>query len=208
MHHPRPAGPTGTTRPAENAENPESRESRENPAGRWRTVTAAAVAAALVSSAATAWWLSADDGLDYVNDYASHEPLRVVGYPSTGTLHLTQQIVWRLADGSEGSLATMATSDGSGAEARSTAANWVRTFREGAQGPVTAEFHGEGEVRQSVVLYFGRTRQVKQFRLRLDGNGGADGWRVLMRETDPQEAAAPPTWAPASPGATLPPAVP
>ncbi|MEV7598204.1 hypothetical protein AB0O91_12585 [Kitasatospora sp. NPDC089797] len=173
----------------------------------WRTTAAAALAAAVASSVATAWWMS-DDDLRYAGDYAAHEPLRTVGYPSTGSLRLTQEIVWRLADGSEGALVAMATSDGSGAEARSTAANWVASFREGARGPVTAEFHGEGSVRQSVVLYFERTRQVKQLRLRLDGNGGADGWRVLMRETDPQEAAAPPTWAPTTPGATLPPVLP
>lgn len=187
MHVPRPAGPPGS---------------------RWKTVTAAALVAALASSAATAWWMSADDDLRYADDYAAHEPLRTVGFPSAGTLRLTQQIVWRLADGSEGSLATLATSDGSDTEARSTAGNWVQAFRAGAQGPVTAEFHGEGSVRQSVVLYFERTRQVKQLRLRLDGIGGEDGWRVLMRETDPREAAAPPTWAPTSPGATLPPAMP
>ncbi|MFJ7249365.1 hypothetical protein ACIQWA_32690 [Kitasatospora sp. NPDC098652] len=202
MHDPRPAGPAGPTGPTESParrERRDGRERREGSAGRWKPITAAALAAALASSAATAWWLSAEDDLRYVNDYVAHEPLRVVGYPSTGTLHLTQQIVWRLADGSEGSLATMASSDGSTAEARSTAVNWVRAFRDGAQGPVTAEFHGEGSVRQSVVLHFERTRQVKQLRLRLDGNGGADGWRVLMRETDPQEAAAPPTGLPEHP---------
>ncbi|WP_327683273.1 hypothetical protein [Kitasatospora sp. NBC_00458] len=176
-------------------------------ARRWKAATAAALAAAVAASGATAWWLSGDDGLRYADDYAGHEPLRVVGYPSTGSLRLTQEVVWRLADGSHDELAALATSDGSAAEAGTTAENWVRSFQEGARGPVTAEFHGEGSVRQSVVLYFERSRQVKQLKLRLDGIGGADGWRVLLRETDPQEAAAPPTWAPATPGGTLPPAV-
>ncbi|MFJ4097594.1 hypothetical protein ACIPYS_39040 [Kitasatospora sp. NPDC089913] len=176
-------------------------------ARRWRTTTAAALAGAVTASAITAWCLAGDDGLRYADDYAAHEPLRVVGYPSTGSLRLTQEVVWRLADGSRNGLAALATSDGSAAEADTTAANWVRSFQQGAQGPVTAEFHGEGSVRQSVVLYFERSGQVKQLKLRLDGNGGADGWRILLRETDPQEAAAPPTWAPATPGGTLPPGV-
>ncbi|MFG2848204.1 hypothetical protein ACGF12_34315 [Kitasatospora sp. NPDC048296] len=178
-------------------------------ARRWKAATAAALVAAVAASGATLWWLSADDAdLRYADDYAAHQPLRVVGYPSTGSLRLTQEVVWRLADGSRGKLASMATSDGSATEANATAANWVHSFQQGATGPVTAEFHGEASERQTVVLYFERTRQVKQINLRLDGNGGEDGWKVRMRETDPQEAASPPTWAPATPGGTLPPAGP
>ncbi|MFJ7248869.1 hypothetical protein ACIQWA_31155 [Kitasatospora sp. NPDC098652] len=178
-------------------------------AGRWKTSTIVAVGAVAVAVSAVGiatWQLSAgSDSLRYADDYAQHEPLRVTGYPSAGSLRLTQEVVWRLADGSRGKLAAMATSDGSAAEANTTAANWVTTFHEGATGPVTAEFHGEASERQTVVLYFERTRQVKQINLRLDGNAGEDGWKVSMRETDPQEAAAPPTWAPATPGGTLPP---
>ncbi|MFJ4186893.1 hypothetical protein [Kitasatospora sp. NPDC089509] len=172
------------------------------PRHRVRPLTAAgAVAALMTASVAGGYWLrSADDGLDYVNDYVGHPPLRVVGYPSTGTLELTQRIVWRLADGSSGALAGLATSDGSAREALATAGNWVAAFGAGARGAVTADFYDEGSVRQTVVLYFHDTGLRKQLTLRLDGPAGADGWKVLLREPDPEKAAAPPTWAPATPG--------
>ncbi|MEV6978261.1 hypothetical protein [Kitasatospora sp. NPDC093806] len=173
---------------------------------RHRAAAATAVAAAVAAVGVATWQLSTGrDELRYADDYARHEPLRVVGYPSVGSLRLTQEVVWRLADGSSGELADLATSDGSAAEAKATAANWVRSFQQGATGPVAAEFHDEGSVRQTVVLYFERTGQVKQLNLRLDGNAGSDGWRVQLREPDPKVAAAPPTWAPATPGGPLPP---
>jgi len=143
-----------------------------------------------------------DAGLRYATDYANHEPLHVVGYPSTGTLQATQEVVWRLADGSTDELAALATSDSTEGEAKTTAANWIKGFRKGAAGKVTADFYDEGSERQVVALYFHDTGQVKDIMVRLDGLAGEAGWRVMMRETDPREATTPPDWAPKKPGGT------
>jgi hypothetical protein len=40
--------------------------------------------------------------LQYETDYANHEPLHVFGYPSTGSLQVVQEVVWRIADGKAG----------------------------------------------------------------------------------------------------------
>ncbi|GAA5021780.1 hypothetical protein [Kitasatospora paranensis] len=141
-----------------------------------------------------------DRELEYAADYAGHPHLKVVGYPAADTLAVAQQVVWRLGDGEAGRLASMATSDGTADEHRATAANWVNAFGLGARGEVTADFYDAGEDRQTVVLYFHATGQVKDITMRLDGTAGEDGMRLAMREPDPGRAAAAPTWAPAVPG--------
>ena len=136
----------------------------------------------------------------YAEDYTGHEPLRVLGYPSVGSLGITQQVVWRIADASADELAALATGDGGEDAARSTAENWIKAFRKGAGGKVTADFYDEGSERQVVVLYFQDTGQTKEISVRLDGYAGADGWHVLMDEPSMKEATAEPTWAPRTPG--------
>ncbi|MGW1375678.1 hypothetical protein ACWD6P_15605 [Streptomyces sp. NPDC002446] len=139
---------------------------------------------------------------EYAEAYANHEALRVVGYPSTGSLRVTQELVWHIADGKTDDLRSLATSDGDDTQSRKTAENWVRGFEDGAQGKVTADFYDEGSERQVVVLYFHDTKQVKEFSMRLDGHAGEEGWRVLMKETDFKEATRKPAWAPEEPGGT------
>ncbi|MFE1285756.1 hypothetical protein [Streptomyces sp. NPDC058751] len=145
---------------------------------------------------------SADDtaGTRYAEDYAGHEPLHVLGYPSTGSLGVTQQLVWRIADDSPDRLAELATDDGDEDAARSTAENWIKAFGKGAGGKVTADFYDEGSERQTVVLYFRNTGQTKEISVRLDGDAGDSGWHVLMDEPSMKEATAKPTWAPRTPG--------
>ncbi|GAB7109964.1 hypothetical protein JCM4814A_82790 [Streptomyces phaeofaciens JCM 4814] len=136
----------------------------------------------------------------YAEDYTGHEPLHVLGYPSTGSLGITQQVVWRIADASADGLAELATGDGGEDAARRTADSWIKAFRKGADGKVTADFYDEGSQRQIVVLYFQDTGQTKEINVRLDGRAGEDGWRVLMDEPSMKEATAEPTWAPRTPG--------
>ncbi|MFJ3662090.1 hypothetical protein ACIPPM_16680 [Streptomyces sp. NPDC090119] len=150
-----------------------------------------AAGALLALSACTS---DGSSGARYETDYSGHEPLRVFGYPSAGSLRAVQEVVWRLADGEAGELAKLATGDG---EPRPTAANWVKGFRAGARGRVSADFYDEASERQVVVLYFRDTGQVKELSLRVDGDSG---WRVLMDEADPEEAVRAPTWAPKEPG--------
>ncbi|MFF3420007.1 hypothetical protein ACFYW9_35860 [Streptomyces sp. NPDC002698] len=158
----------------------------------------AALAAGVLFAALTG--CSSTDDVRYAEDYAGHEPLHVLGYPSTGSLGVTQQLVWRLADDSPDRLAALATGDGGEDAARSTADNWIKAFGKGAGGKVTADFHDEGSERQTVVLYFQDTGQRKEINVRLDGNAGDDGWHVLMDEPSMKEATAEPTWAPRTPG--------
>ncbi|MFD4764392.1 hypothetical protein ACFWOJ_37910 [Streptomyces sp. NPDC058439] len=136
----------------------------------------------------------------YETDYANHEPLHVFGYPSTGSLEVIQEVVWRIADGKAGDLEKLATSDSTDSETRKTAANWIKGFQKGAKGKVAADFYDEASERQVVVLYFQDTHQVKQIAVRVDGLAGEDGWRVLMNEPSLKEATSPPTWAPKEPG--------
>ncbi|WP_406835227.1 hypothetical protein ACICHK_01720 [Streptomyces sp. AHU1] len=143
---------------------------------------------------------SSTDDIRYAEDYARHEPLHVLGYPSTGSLGVTQQLVWRIADDSPDRLAALATSDSSEDTARSTADNWIEAFGKGAGGKVAADFYDEGSERQTVVLYFQDTGQRKEINVRLDGNGGDDGWHVLMDEPSMKEATVEPAWAPRTPG--------
>ncbi|MDH6711390.1 hypothetical protein P3T27_008148 [Kitasatospora sp. MAA19] len=139
---------------------------------------AAALSAILLAGCSSG---PSDAELAYVGDYAGHPHLRVTGYPVTGTLGLVQQAVWRLADGSADRLEKLAASEGSAAERRDTAAAWVRDYQQGAKGSVTADFGDDPANRQTVVLSFHGTGQVKELQLRLDGRDGGDGWRILMR---------------------------
>ncbi|MEU8893296.1 hypothetical protein [Streptomyces sp. NPDC048442] len=143
--------------------------------------------------------------LDYVNDYVGYKPLRVVGYPSTGSLEMVQRVVWRLADGDAEGLAALAAEDlpvdgepgDAGAVAAKTARNWIDTFGKAAGGDVAADFYGDGSVRQAVILYFEKTGQTKRISVRI---GSAQKWGVTMTEPDPKEAAAAPKDAPPEPG--------
>ncbi|MEU1403492.1 hypothetical protein ABZ471_14205 [Streptomyces sp. NPDC005728] len=141
-------------------------------------------------------------GTSYEQAYADHEPLHVVGYPSTGSLLVVQELVWDIADGRTDELGKLATGDSSEAEARKTAENWIKGFGAGARGKVTGDFYDGGSERQVVVLYFHDTRQTKEFTVRLDGDAGKDGWRILMKSTDFKDATHAPGWAPKEPGET------
>ncbi|MFB7180797.1 hypothetical protein ACFCYI_24225 [Streptomyces sp. NPDC056257] len=161
-----------------------------------RVLVAAVLAAGALSACA-----ADEDGLQYATDYSNHEPLSVVGYPTSDSLQVTQKLVWRLADGRVDELESLAADPGGAkAEVEKTAQNWIQAFRKGAGGKVTADFYDEGSVRQFVVVYFHDTAQVKGFSVRLTGSTGEGGWRVDMREPDPKEAAGAPEWVPKTPG--------
>ncbi|MFD7263197.1 hypothetical protein [Streptomyces sp. NPDC059874] len=139
------------------------------------------------------------DDVRYATGYGNHEPLSVLGYPSTGSLGITQEVVWRLADGNAGELAGLAADKDGGSPAK-TAENWITAFGKGARGKVTAEFYDEGSVRQTVVLYFHDTGQIKQIQVRVTNGGNKDSWRVVMAEPDPKEAVSVLPWVPKKPG--------
>ncbi|MFE7094435.1 hypothetical protein [Streptomyces erythrochromogenes] len=140
-----------------------------------------------------------DDDARYATGYGSHRPLAVVGYPSTGSLGITQEVVWQIADGNAGELAGLADDHEMGSPEK-TAENWIAAFRKGAGGNVTAEFYDEGSVRQTVVLYFHDTGQIKHVHVRVLGGGNKDRWRVVMTEPDPEEAVTTLPWVPKNPG--------
>ncbi|MFE9773473.1 hypothetical protein ACFYOV_17665 [Streptomyces sp. NPDC005931] len=137
---------------------------------------------------------TSDEPLRYQTDYSNHRPLRVVGYPSTGSLETVQRAVWCLADGDTEGLAALAV-DGTHADA--TARNWVEAFGTAAEGDVTADFYDDGLARQVVVLYFARSGQVKEIEARIGEDGS---WGLTLAEPDPAEATAKPAWAPPEPG--------
>ncbi|MFE9932297.1 hypothetical protein [Streptomyces sp. NPDC005533] len=140
------------------------------------------------------------DEVAYAGDYSSHPPLAVVGYPSRDTLGITQQVVWRIADGGVGELAALGDDRQGQAATRKTAENWITAFRTGAAGRVTAEFYDEGSYHQTVVLYLHDTHQVKQLHvLPVSGDRGTV-YRVSMSEPDPAEATAVEPWVPKTPG--------
>ncbi|MEV7560583.1 hypothetical protein [Streptomyces sp. NPDC089795] len=142
-----------------------------------------------------------EEDLLYATDYANHEPLGVVGYPTSESLRITQQLVWRLADGKAEEVEGLAADpDEARGDVERTARNWIRSFHEGAKGKVTADFYDEGSVRQLVVVYFHDTGQTKSFTVHLTGMAGEDGWRVTMREPDPKQASSAPDWVPRTPG--------
>ncbi|MCX4960074.1 hypothetical protein [Streptomyces virginiae] len=142
---------------------------------------------------------SPDREIGYAEDYARHEPLRIQGYPSTGSLRLVQEAVWKIGDGNRKGLEALASSDATESDRTKTVSNWIDSFRKGAQGRVTADFYGSAVDRQAVVLYFHDTEQVKSINIRLDGNGGMDGWRLKMLEPDPEQATTNPDWVPKAP---------
>ncbi|MFD6230513.1 hypothetical protein ACFWFZ_27160 [Streptomyces sp. NPDC060232] len=139
------------------------------------------------------------DDVRYATGYGSHEPLAVVGYPTTGSLGITQEVVWQIADGNAGELTDLA-ADKDVSSPEKTAENWITAFGKGARGKVTAEFYDEGSVRQAVVLYFHDTGQIKQIQVRVTNGGNKDKWRVVMAEPDPKEAVAVLPWVPKKPG--------
>ncbi|WP_329390654.1 amidase domain-containing protein [Streptomyces sp. NBC_01351] len=140
------------------------------------------------------------DDARYAGDYSSHPPLAVVGYPSTGTLGITQQVVWRIADGKADELASLGDPDHDRAATRKTAENWIASFGKGARGKVTAEFYDEGSYRQMVVPYLHDTGQIKEINVRPVSDDHRDVYRVSMAEPDPGEATAVQPWLPKTPG--------
>ncbi|MEU7555895.1 hypothetical protein AB0B01_26785 [Streptomyces sp. NPDC044571] len=127
----------------------------------------------------------------YQQDFDRHEPLRVEGHPSAGALRLVQQVVWRLGDGAEAELASLASSDSAHGEAAKVARSWTAEFQKAAQGQVTAAFCRPGDGREALVLTFHDTGQTKVLHVRLDGGAGEDGWRVRMLEADQARGQAP-----------------
>ncbi|MEU8850529.1 hypothetical protein AB0C70_30835 [Streptomyces sp. NPDC048564] len=149
-----------------------------------RKIPRAALAALLTLAAGAPLTACSDDGarLGYQADYADHPPLRVTGYPSTGSLETVQQVVWQLADGDVDGLAALDTEGGdAGSEARA----WVGTYGKAADGEVTADFLDEGSVRQEVVLYFGDPRRTQELTVRI---GDDDTWGVVLDAPDPKPA--------------------
>ncbi|MFE7187717.1 hypothetical protein [Streptomyces erythrochromogenes] len=158
------------------------------------------IASALLVGALTGCSSEYDaDDVRYATGYGAHEPLAVLGYPSTGSLGITQEVVWQLADGNAGELASLS-DDQDKATPEKTAENWIAAFRKGAGGKVTAEFYDEGSVRQTVVLYFHDTGQIKQIQVLAIDGGNKDRWRVVMAEPDPTEAVTTLPWVPKRPG--------
>ncbi|MFJ7296564.1 hypothetical protein [Streptomyces collinus] len=157
-------------------------------------LTGLALAGGAVAGGLLTGCSSDDASLTYQTDYSNHQPLRVVGYPSTGSLETVQKAVWRLAEGDADGLAALAVDD---AHADATARNWVKAFGAAAEGDVTADFYDEGSVRQVVVLYFAKSGQTKEIEARI---GEGDSWGLTLAEPDPAKATAKPTWAPPEPG--------
>ncbi|GAA2647173.1 MULTISPECIES: hypothetical protein [Streptomyces] len=164
-------------------------------------VPRAALVCALALCSLTACSAEQDtEGMNYTGDYSSHQPLSVVGYPSTGSLGIAQEVVWRIADGDVDRLASLV-SDKQGEDIpEKTAENWVAAFRKGAGGKVTAEFYDEGSYRQTVVLYLHETGQIKELYVRAVMLDGKEVWRVGMAEPGPAEATAVEPWIPKTPG--------
>ncbi|MFJ9944514.1 hypothetical protein [Streptomyces erythrochromogenes] len=170
-------------------------------ARRRRRALRGALAAALVLGVLTGCSSKYDAAeAEYAGDYSAHPPLSVVGYPSTGTLGITQQVVWRIADGQVDELADLGDPDKDRGTAEKTAENWIAAFRKGAGGKVTAEFYDEGSYRQTVVLYLHGTGQIKELYIQPANVDGEGVFRVHMAEPDPAEATAVLPWVPKKPG--------
>lgn len=162
-----------------------------------RAVAFSAMAVGMLTACSSAY--DAED-VAYAGDYGSHVPLAVVGYPSTGSLGITQQVVWRIADGKVGELASLVADKEDKGVPEKTAENWIAAFGKGARGKVTAEFYDEGSLRQEVVLYLHETGQIKQIQVRATSVDGKDVWRVTMDEPAAEEATAVHPWVPKKPG--------
>ncbi|GAA1098628.1 MULTISPECIES: hypothetical protein [Kitasatospora] len=145
-----------------------------------RALTGLAAAALALSLALTAGCSAgaSEQQLQYETDYSNHPHLEVTGYPTTETLGVVQRVVWGMADGTAERLADLAHPEGSDAAHRATAADWIREYRKGAQGKVTAEFQDDPMERQSVQLTFHDTGQATVLDLRPDIE---TGWRVVMK---------------------------
>ncbi|MFD3326841.1 hypothetical protein [Streptomyces sp. NPDC058701] len=167
-------------------------------AGRSVRIASAAVLALGLLTGCSAEY-DADD-VAYAGDYGSHPPLAVVGFPSTGTLGITQQVVWRIADGRPGELAALGDDTQDEDAVRTTAENWIAAFGKGARGKVTAEFYDEGSYRQTVVLYLHGTGQIKEIYVLPQSVDHKAVWRVSMAEPDPADATAVAPWVPKTPG--------
>ncbi|MFI1280170.1 hypothetical protein ACH4U5_05305 [Streptomyces sp. NPDC020858] len=141
-----------------------------------------------------------EEGLQYATDYGNHEPLGVVGHPTSDSLRITQKLIWRIADGKADELASLADDAQDKGTAKKTAENWIAAFRKGAGGKVTAEFYDEGSYRQTVVLYLHDTGQIKEIYVLPGSTDYRDVWRVSMGEPDPAEATAVAPWVPKKPG--------
>ncbi|MYX04953.1 MULTISPECIES: hypothetical protein [unclassified Streptomyces] len=146
-----------------------------------RTPRPTAIAAALALSLgglSMTGCTSDDDQLAYQTDYANHQPLRVTGYPSVGSLRAVQQILWHLADRNADALAALHTEDD---DAGSKARAWTKTYAKDAQGQVTADFEGEGSVRQEVVLHFAESRRTQEITVRIDN----ETWGAILDTPNP-----------------------
>ncbi|MFC9035322.1 hypothetical protein [Streptomyces arboris] len=121
---------------------------------------------------------SDDDQMAYQTDYANHQPLRVTGYPSVGSLRTVQQIVWHLADRDADSLAALHTEDD---DAGSRARAWIKAYAKDAQGQVTADFEDEGSARQEVVLHFAESRRTQEITVRINN----ETWGVALHNPKP-----------------------
>ncbi|MBT2458000.1 hypothetical protein [Streptomyces sp. ISL-86] len=165
------------------------------------TTAVRAVTATTLAIGALTACSSDEEDLWYATDYGAHEPLAVVGYPSVDSLRIAQEVVWRMADANPGKLAALATPNTLDSAPEKTAENWITAFGKGARGKVTAEFYDEGSKRQTVVLYFHGTGQIKQLLVRGGMGGEEEGWHVYMTEADYAEATAVLPWVPKTPGA-------
>lgn len=171
-----------------------------------RTFPATAVRAVVATALAVGALAACSDPADeqeirYAGDYGNHAPLAVVGYPSVGSLRMAQEVVWRTADGDREELASFAAPGTEHSAPTKTAENWITAFGKGARGKVTAEFYDEGSKRQTVILYFHDTDQIKQLSLRAGMGGEARDWYVYMDEAEFADATTVLPWVPKTPGA-------
>jgi hypothetical protein len=139
--------------------------------------TALPAAALALGAALTA---CAGDSPDYRTDYSNHRPLRVTGYPSTGSLETVQQVVWRLADADADGLAALHTEGG---DAGPAARAWITAYGTAARAGVSADFPDEGSVRQEVVLHFSGPRRTQELTVRT-GSGGS--WGIVLDDPEPR----------------------
>jgi hypothetical protein len=145
-----------------------------------KTLAAAALALTLGASLTAC---GGDAQADYQTAYTNHQPLRVTGHPTTGSLGTVQRIVWHLADKDAEGLAELNTEGGdAAAEARA----WVEAYAADAQGEVTADFLDEGSVRQDVVLHFTKSRRTQELTVRI---GDEDTWGLVLDAPDPKPEA-------------------
>ncbi|NED01962.1 hypothetical protein G3I55_09860 [Streptomyces sp. SID6648] len=66
-------------------------------------------------------------------------------------------------------------------DAGSIARAWIKTYAKDAQGQVTADFEGEGSVRQEVVLHFAESRRTQEITFRIDN----ETWGAILDSSNP-----------------------